>query len=91
MKTAITIAMLLLMGIGAIIGIFIGLHIAGTPQIIIEMDNPEILKMAMGYHGINKCYVDSEGTFYFIRDDEWCSLYSRGFREWYVQKVEGYQ
>ena len=58
------------------------------PVIVIKMDNPEMLKLAYEFHGLEKdqCRVTDDGVFYFVRDDKWCSLYSIPFREWYRER-----
>ena len=79
---------ILIMSLSFIIGLIIGVS-GNNPPIIITMDNPEMIKLAMEYHGIESCTVDKDGIYYFIREGEWCSLYSIPFRQWYVQRTEG--
>ena len=68
-----------------LIGVVIGMRL-NTEQIVITMDDPEMLKLAMEYHGITKCKVTIDGIYYFVRDSKWCSLYSIPFREWYRER-----
>lgn len=89
-KTEKKLSIAFFIGLAFVIGMVAGMQVKeDMTQIIIEMDNPEILKLAMEYHGIDKCYVDSDGVYYFFREGQWCSLYSIPFRQWYVQRVEG--
>ena len=60
--------------------------ISDKPLITIAMDSPEMLRLAMEYHGIESCIVDKDGVFYFIREGQWCSLYSIPFRKWYRER-----
>jgi len=80
-----TVIILLVILIGSYF-ISLGIEEATNPPITITMDNPEMLRLALEYHGLNECIVDSEGVFYFVREGKWCSLYSIPFRKWYGKR-----
>ena len=53
----------------------------GRVIVKIELD-PETLNSALLFHGITYCSFD--GTFYFMREEQRCDLFSNSFRSWYA-------
>ena len=83
------------------IGMYVGISVKATPQVVITMDNPKILDLAMNYHGIEECIYHkgdgtTEGYFYYyigqrrmIRpkfQTRWAGVFNTGFREWYRER-----
>ena len=64
------------------------MHYANLKKdIIIKITpTPDIVILAMEYHGIREVMLGDEGFLYFIRDSRWCPLFNNGFRSWYVEK-----
>ena len=71
------------------VGICFSLYIESFPKTNIIKINPtpDIVILAMKYHGITEVSLDKDGKFlYFIRDSKWCRLFNNGFRNWYADK-----
>jgi len=52
-------------------------------RVIVQLElDQETLDSALYFHGITYCSFD--GTFYFMREEQRCDLFSNSFRSWYA-------